>query len=65
MKSPNTIEKDLNAIRISLFEETKNMSPSELTAHIKAQTEPMLKQHGITPVCGDQVKSGENSRTVV
>ena len=56
MKNPNTIENDLNAIRISLYEETKSMSPSELTIYIKNQTEPMLKEHGITPVCGVQAK---------
>jgi hypothetical protein len=64
MKNTNTIEKDLNAIRISLYEETKNMSPSELTAHIKKQTVPMLKEHGITPVRGVQVKS-INNRAVI
>ena len=49
IKNPNTIEKDLNEIRLSLYEETKHMSPSELTAYIKAQPEPMLKKHDITP----------------
>ena len=62
MKNPNTIEKDLNAVRVSLYEETKNMSPSELTAHIKEQTEPILKKHGITPVRSVHAESGENNR---
>ena len=65
MKKPNTIEKDLNAIRISLYEETKNMSPAELTAHIKAQTDSMLKKHGITPVRGVQTISDRDSRVVI
>ena len=58
MRTPNTIEKELNAVRAALYEETKNMSPSELTAYIKAQTEPLLLQHGIKPVCtaGDATK---------
>ena len=64
MKNPNMIEKDLNAIRVSLYEETKNMSSSELTAHIKEQTEPMLKKHGITPIRGVQAESGGDSRIV-
>ncbi|MDR1029205.1 MAG: hypothetical protein LBL63_07275 [Clostridiales Family XIII bacterium] len=50
MKSLNPIEKELNAIRVSLYEETKDMSPTELTAYIKEQTEPLLKKHGILPV---------------
>ena len=65
MKKRNTIEKDLNAIRISLYEETKNMSPSELTAYIKKQTEPMLEEHGIAPVCGVQVKADTSNRVAV
>jgi len=65
MNNQNTIEKDLNAVRLALYEETKEMSPSELTAHIKKQTEPMLKKHGITPVRGVQAKPDENNRAVV
>ena len=65
MKNPNTSEESLNEIRISLYEETKYMSPSELTAYIKTQTESILKRHGITPVCGVQSKSGENNRIVI
>ncbi|MDR2296300.1 MAG: hypothetical protein LBD95_05825 [Clostridiales Family XIII bacterium] len=62
MKNPNTIEKELNAIRVSLYEETKDMSSSELTAYIKAQTESLLKEHGIIPVCGTRGKAAESKR---
>ena len=65
MKKKNTIEDELDAIRVSLYEETKNMSPSELTAYIKAQTEPMLKEHGITPVRGVQTQTSGDDRAVV
>ncbi len=63
MKNP--IEKELNAIRVSLYEETKDMSPSELTAYIKAQTEPMLQKHGITPVSGVHAKGAESKRAAM
>ena len=33
----NSIEDELEAIRIELYEETKNMSASEVTAYIKEQ----------------------------
>jgi hypothetical protein len=61
----NPIEKELNTIRVSLYEETKNMSPAELTAYIKEQTEPLLKQHGITPVCGVSAKEAAGKRAVM
>jgi hypothetical protein len=38
------------------------MSPAELTAYIKTQTEPMLKQHGIAPVRGVQPRMAGNKR---
>ncbi|MDR1558485.1 MAG: hypothetical protein LBS84_02080 [Clostridiales bacterium] len=64
-KKPNMIEKELNMIRVSLYEETKDMSPSELVSYIKAQTEPILKKHGITPVSGVQGRVTENKRSAI
>ena len=65
MNNYNPIEKELNEIRVLLYEETKNMSPSELTEYIKAQTEPMLKKYGITPLRGYANRVVENKRVVV
>ena len=50
MKKPNKIEKELNAIRVSLYEEIKDMSPSEVTAYMKAQTITLHDKYGIQPV---------------
>jgi hypothetical protein len=50
MKNPDTTERELNAIRTSLYERTKGMSPSELTEYIKARTAPIHEQFGIQPV---------------
>ena len=47
MKKPNTIEAELNAIRAGLYEEMKDMSPSEMTAYMKAQVAPLKKKYGI------------------
>ena len=54
MKKPNTIEKEINAIRVDFYEKTKGMSPSEMNAYIKEQTEPIHKEFGITPVNAPQ-----------
>ncbi|MCL1872636.1 MAG: hypothetical protein FWF85_00780 [Clostridiales bacterium] len=50
MKKLNDIEKEINAIRVSLYEEIKGMSPSEMTAYMKAQVTPIEKKYGIYPV---------------
>ena len=46
----NNAEKELNAIRASLYEEIKDMSPSEMTAYMRAKVEPVEKKHGISTV---------------
>ena len=40
----NPIEDELDAIRIELYEETKNMSVSEVTAYIKKQISLPLEE---------------------
>ncbi len=48
-------EDELDAIRLSLYEEIKGMTPEEEVAYITAKTEPIIKQFGmkrstLTPV---------------
>jgi hypothetical protein len=50
MKKPNKIEAELNAIREALYEETKGMSPSEMTSYMKAKVAPLHEKYGIRPV---------------
>jgi len=50
MKKPNRVEKEINAIREALYEEIKGMSPSEMTAYMRAQVAPMYEQYGIHPM---------------
>ena len=40
----NPIENELDAIRIELYEETKNMSAPEVTAYIKKQLSMPLEE---------------------
>jgi len=50
MKKPNNIEKELDAIRVSLYEEIKGMSPSEMNAYMREQVAPIENKYGIRPV---------------
>jgi hypothetical protein len=47
MKKPNNIERDLNAVRIELYEQTKGMTPSERVAYYKTLTTPVRHEFGI------------------
>ncbi|NLL37777.1 MAG: hypothetical protein GX256_09690 [Fretibacterium sp.] len=46
-KTFETFEDELDAIRLSLYEEVKNMTPEEEVAYIKAQVEPLYQEFGI------------------
>ena len=49
-KQPNTIEKDLNKIRIQLYEMDKNLSPAERVKRAKERTMEYEKRYGIKAV---------------
>lgn len=40
-------EDELDAIRLSLYEEVKDMTIEERLAHLKSVTEPIIKKFGI------------------
>jgi hypothetical protein len=46
----DTFEDELDAIRLKLYEETKNMSSEEQIAYLHECTAPFLKKYGITPI---------------
>jgi hypothetical protein len=50
MKSRNTIEDELNAVRIDLYEKTKGMTPKEEVSYLKSLSAPVLKEFGIRTV---------------
>jgi hypothetical protein len=62
MKKPNSVERDLNAIRAELYEQIKDMSPSEMTAYMKAQVAPIQKKYGIRTA--DEMKIDELKKTL-
>jgi hypothetical protein len=47
MKSKNTIEADLDIIRDKIYEEIKDMSPSEEVEYFRCKTEETIKRYGL------------------
>ena len=43
----DSFEDWLDATRVSLYEEVKDMTTEEMIAYIRAQTEPIMKQYGL------------------
>ena len=50
MKEQNTIETELNAIRLKLYEATKGMTPEEEIAYLKEKVAPVYAKHNIRTV---------------
>ena len=46
-KAFETFEDELDAIRLSLYEEVKDMTPEEEIAYLKAQVGPLYQEFGI------------------
>jgi hypothetical protein len=46
----NPVEDELDAIRIDLYEQTKNMSPSERVAHLRKLADQANAEFGIKPI---------------
>jgi hypothetical protein len=46
MKNPNTIEDEIDAIRIALYEKTKDMTIKEFNEYVEKQTAPIIKKYG-------------------
>jgi len=56
MKKRSSIERELNIIRLALYEEIKGMSSSEMTAYMKAQ---LNAPKGININMPNEMKVGE------
>ena len=46
MNKENVIEKDINKIRLRIYEKTKDMSPQQLTEYYKKSGETSAKKYG-------------------
>jgi hypothetical protein len=46
MKTPNTIEQDINKIRLRIYEETKEMTPAQRAERVNRIGEAAAKKYG-------------------
>ena len=46
MKTSNNIEKEINQIRLRIYEKTKDMTPAQLTEYYKKSGEASAKKYG-------------------
>ena len=46
MKTPNTIERDINRIRLAIYEETKDMTPEQRVERVNKIGEAAAKEYG-------------------
>jgi hypothetical protein len=58
MTNQNNIERELNTIRSELYEETKDMTPSERIAYYKALAAPIRKEYDIRTV--NEIKADDH-----
>ena len=50
MKTPSTIEQDIDVIRLAVYEKTKDMTPAQLTDYYKQSTEGPIRKYGFKTV---------------
>ena len=50
MKTPNTIEQEINKIRLEIYEETKNMTVQERVARVNKIGEEAAQKYGFKRV---------------
>ncbi|MDR1568158.1 MAG: hypothetical protein LBS33_05730 [Streptococcaceae bacterium] len=47
MKTPNTIEDNLDKIRLEIYETIKNMSHDEILSYYQKKTDEAVKKYGL------------------
>ncbi|MDR1700148.1 MAG: hypothetical protein LBR68_03060 [Lachnoclostridium sp.] len=57
MKKNNTIEQDVNKIRLAIYEETKNMTIQERRERLEKVTNPAIQKYGLNviPSAGSKI----------
>ena len=46
-RTSDTLEDELDAIRLQIYEEIKDMTPEEHVAYFRARTDPIIKQYNM------------------
>jgi hypothetical protein len=62
MKKPNTIEDEIDRIRLNLYEETKHMSTEEYLEYFRRYSELAEKKYGFTIVKSLDSKDDETHK---
>ena len=52
-----TFEDELDAIRLAIYEEIKDMTPDEEIAYLKSRSTPVLEEYGLKTL--NQIKAKE------
>jgi hypothetical protein len=47
MKRPDTFEKELDEIRVNIYEQVKDMTIEEEVAYLKSLSAPVLREYGL------------------
>jgi len=58
MKKPNTIEQEINRIRLEIYEETKHMTPAQRAEHTNKIAEAAAVKYGFKIVPSANEKTG-------
>ena len=64
MKPNNIIEQEINQIRLEIYEQTKDMTPSQLTEYYKKNTEDTIKKYGFKVVANANVKPHDSKAQI-
>ena len=56
METSNTIEQEVNQIRLMIYEKTKGMTPEHLTEYYKRSTEATIKKYGFKIIASAKEK---------
>jgi hypothetical protein len=56
MKTADTIEQEVNQIRLVIYEKTKDMTPAQLTDYYKQNTEATIIKYGFKTVASAKEK---------
>ncbi|MCL1834312.1 MAG: hypothetical protein FWG49_07410 [Leptospirales bacterium] len=57
MRTANTIEQEIDKIRLKIYEKTKGMTPAQLTEYYKKSGEASAKKYGFKIVAGAEKKT--------
>ena len=56
MKNMKTIKQEINQIRLSIYEKTKDMTPTQLTNYNKKNTDAAIKKYGFRVIASAKDK---------